>query len=383
MKLYTQLLVLLMATLFFTACNKDETTDEKDMPSTYNFNNVSFSGQTERLDMLAELTAEMKKTNNGETIDATVLANMFSNTGSPFTNSALNASTKDLQSKCFSTNSGSIYSTSTFDYLLNYLASASADAGNTWSPGNAGVATSGTKAYFFDDYGVEYTQIIEKGLMGAVFYYQAAEVYTRDGKIGDAVDNTTVTPGEGTDMEHHWDEAFGYLGIPTDLTVANFEEKLANGEVRYHGKYAEIGQDAGLNTVQNLINALIKGRFGISNNETSLKEDAAIELRKEWEMVLVTTAIHYLNSAQSNFADDALRNHALSEAYAFIISLYYNSDKLISTTDLETVKAYFQETPPGSPQPIPSFLNVTNQDLIDAKNTLSNTYGLNSVKDIL
>jgi len=67
--------------------------------------------------------------------------------------------------------------------------------------------------------------------MGAVFYYNIAEVYTRPGKIGASVDNIIVTPEEGTDMEHHWDEAFGYFGAPIDfsssVTVnANIKHKV-------------------------------------------------------------------------------------------------------------------------------------------------------------
>ena len=376
-----QHLFLALAIVFtFSSCEKDD--DKSEIPTTYNFENVSFSGQTARLDMLAEITAEMKKSNSGNTVDANVLLNMFANANSPFATADLNTSGKDLKSKCFSAGGG-VYSASTFEYLMNYLGGISAQAGNTWSPGNAGVATSGSKAYFFDAYGVEYTQIIEKGLMGAVFYYQAAEVYTRPGKIGDAVDNTIVTDGKGTDMEHHWDEAFGYFGVPTDITVANFGSKLNDGEVRYHGKYAEVGQDAGLNTIQKVLDQFIKGRYGISNNEYDLRDEAAAQLRAEWEKVLATTAIHYINSAQDNFADDALRNHALSESYAFIISLNYNSDKLISATELATITGYMQETPPGSPNPVPSFINVTNQDLTTVKNTLSSVYGLDAVKDIL
>ena len=28
---------------------------------------------------------------------------------------------------------------------------------------------------------------------------------------------STVEEGKGTDMQHHWDEAFGYFGVPTDF----------------------------------------------------------------------------------------------------------------------------------------------------------------------
>ncbi|MGB1247412.1 MAG: DUF4856 domain-containing protein [Chitinophagales bacterium] len=363
------------------SCDGDAIENEDfQLPITYNFDNVSYSGQTARLDMLAELTTEMKKANNGQTIDGAVLANMFANENSPFADSELNSTTKQLKNKCYSAQ-GAAYNDFVFEYMMGRLAAKSVDAGNTWAPNQAGVATSGSKAYFFDEYGVEYTQIIEKGLMGAIFYYQAAESYTRESKIGTGVDNTTVTDGKGTDMEHHWDEAFGYFGAPKDLKGSNIEIKIDNGEARYHAKYSEVGQLVGLNTTDKVMIQFIKGRWAISNKNNEMKNEAAAQVRAEWEMVLATTAIHYLNSAQANFSDDALRNHALSEAYAFIMSLHYNSDKLISTTDLLATLGLFETTPPGSPQPVPYFLDVTTGDLTTAKNNLSSVYGLDAVKD--
>ena len=70
-----------------------------------------------------------------------------------------------------------------------------------------------------DANGIEYTQLIEKGLMGAVFYYQITNVYLGDGKMD--VDNADqVDPDNGkyyTTMEHHWDEAFGYFSDAVDF----------------------------------------------------------------------------------------------------------------------------------------------------------------------
>lgn len=374
------MLMMLAGTLFLASCKKKEEEHDHDhhddvptLPTTYNFTNVDYSGQTDRLDMLGELTTELKKANSGNLVDSATLFNMFSNSNSPFTQSNLNTSTKQLKSKTY--NSVGAPNTAYFEYLMARQADISSQAGNTWSSGNAGVATSGTKAYFFDENGVEYTQLIEKGLMGAVFYYQVAETYTRPGKIGDAVDNTNVVQGTGTDMEHHWDEAFGYFGAPIDYSSTNLSTE------RYHAKYAKKGDAVGLNTIEKVMTQYIKGRWGISNKNYTYRDDAAAQLRKEYEMVLVTTAIHYLNSAKTNFSDDALRNHALSEAYAFIFSLAYNSDKLISATDLNTVKGYFETT--AGPTTVPSFINVTVTDINSAINTLSSTYDLDSVKDNL
>lgn len=371
--------VLLGAVLFTASCKKDDPDPANSgpvQPKTYSFDNVSYSGQTTRLDMLAELTSEMKKPASGTAVDGQVLLDMFANENSPFTDGSLNSATKQLKNKCFDA-AGEAPKASTFEYYMTRLGSLSAQHTGTWAPGTAGVATSGSKAYYLDENGVEYAQIVEKGLMGAVFYYQIAETYTRDGKIGNSVDNTTVTDGKGTDMEHHWDEAFGYFGAPVDLTEANYADK----SLRYHAKYATKGSKAGLNTVGNVMDQFIKGRFSISNKNYTARDEAAAQLRKEYEMILVTTAIHYINGAISNFSDDAKRNHELSEAYAFIISLHYNSDKLISDADLTMVKDYFRLDMGG--HKVPSFLNITTAKLNEAKDKLSTVYSLDAVKDQL
>ena len=363
--------------IMMASCKKDEPSAEVPVatvfPSTYNFDNVSYKGQTQRLDMLEAMTAELKKANAGTQVDSSLLARMYSNSGNPFGDASLDGSGKQLKNKTYS--SVGAFNASYFEYLMKRQGDISQFAGNTWSAGSAGVATSGTKSYFFDENGVEYTQIIEKGLMGAVFYYNIAEVYTRPGKIGASVDNIIVTPEEGTDMEHHWDEAFGYFGAPIDFSSS------VTVNARYHAKYSKKGQTAGLETTDKVMGQFIKGRYGITNKNYDYRDQAATQLRVEYEKILVTTAIHYLNSSKSNFADNALRNHALSEAYAFIFSLAYNSDKVISNTDFDMVKSYFEVA--AGPTTVPSFLAITVADINSAIDKLSSVYSLDAVKATL
>lgn len=364
--------------IMMASCKKDEPSVEEVpvatvFPSTYNFDNVSYTGQTKRLDMLEAMTAELKKANAGTQVDSSLLARMYSNSGNPFGDASLDGSGKQLKNKTYS--SVGAFNASYFEYLMKRQGDISQFAGNTWSAGSAGVATSGTKSYFFDENGVEYTQLIEKGLMGAVFYYNIAEVYTRPGKIGASVDNIIVTPEEGTDMEHHWDEAFGYFGAPIDFSSS------VTVNARYHAKYSKKGQTAGLETTDKVMNQFIKGRYGITNKNYNYRDQAATQLRVEYEKILVTTAIHYLNSAKSNFSDNALRNHALSESYAFIFSLAYNSDKVISNTDFDLVKSYFEVA--AGPTTVPSFLAITVADINSAIDKLSSVYSLDAVKGSL
>ena len=74
----------------------------------------------------------------------------------------------------------------------------------------------GTPAVYTDDNGVDLTQMINKVLIGAVPYYQATRVY-----LGGLLEDENGSPVEGksyTEMEHHWDEAFGYFGAARDYS---------------------------------------------------------------------------------------------------------------------------------------------------------------------
>ena len=366
--------------LLITSCGEDEgvtpppTPPGPTLPEAYSFDNVSFSGQTDRLNMLAEMISTIDEVTSGTAPDATTLLNMYANENDPFSDANLNASSKDLRSKTYS-GLGAIDANEIEAYINAFVQDAAIYKDSTWAPGQPGIVTKadGSGSYFLNADGVEYSEIIEKTLMHAVFYYQACEVYTREGKIGDAVDNTIVTPGKGTDMEHHWDEAFGYWGVDTNVTASNFE----SSNLKYFGKYAKKGETVGLPTFQNLLTAFISGRYAISTMDYTSRDEAAQEVRQHWEMVSVTTGIHYLNGAIANVGDDAKFYHELSEAYTFIQGLAYNQDRLISTSDWAAMLRLLEVNEEAS------FTGVSVADLNSIKDQLASIYGLEAVKDQL
>ena len=372
-------LIVLSGAITFNSCKREGCTDHKalnydskaeksdgscvydtayNVPSTYDFANVSYSGQTERLDMLGELVNEMKKGNTqGTVLSAQKLKEMFSNEGGHFSFTSAN----QLKNKTFADD------VTVFEDYMDKLAAASAST-TPGSNGVAGVVTSandGSKKYLFDENGVEYLQLIEKGLMGAVTYYQATSVYLSEDKVGDAIDNTTVEEGKGTKMEHHWDEAFGYFGVPKDFPG----NKTG---IRYYGKYCD-ARDGKLNSNKALMEAFIKGRAAISNKDMETKEQMIKVVREEWEKVIAATAISYLNEAKNNFADDALRNHELSEALAFIKALKYNSAKKITNAQIDTAVSTLSG----------NFYNITQSSIESARDQLSTIYGFDSIKTSL
>jgi len=361
-KIYTHpLWFVFFGIILLSACNEDsDNAPSYNVPETYSFQNVNYSGQTTRLNMMEAMTAYMKTGNEGAILEAQQLKNMYANTNNAFEDESLNNASKDLKSKTFELDQGM------FEDFMEALAQASQSAGQTGSNGTAGIVTSGdgSRSYLLDANGYEYTQIIEKGLMGACFYFQATAVYLSEEGIGAAVNNTEVTEGEGTTMEHHWDEAFGYLGVPTTFP-ADTES------ARFWGKYCN-DRDALLGT-NDIMEAFIKGRAAISAKDMDTKNEMVPVIRETWEKIAAGTAIHYINSALDNFSDDALRNHALSEAWAFVLSLKYNPERKVSLEQIEEIHQLLGD----------NFYEVSSDDLNTAKDRLADWYSLEDIKNNL
>ncbi|MFT5822662.1 MAG: hypothetical protein ACI8ZM_003918 [Crocinitomix sp.] len=325
------------ATNYSEKAKKDDgscTYQELSIPSTFNFTDdagnstVSFGGQTERLNQMEEMTTYMKSgTTTILTNDA--LTAMFENTDDNGGGNFTFSSTKQLQNKCFATD------LTLFEGYLTALAIASEDYAEVAESGQAGVLSSGSSTYLFASNGIEYTQVIEKGLMGAVFLNQATNIYFGSGKMN--VDNSVaVNSADGkhyTEMEHHWDEAFGYFGAPVDF--------LTNTDsLRFWAKYCD-KQNTALGSNAIIMNAFLKGRALISQGfETSMRDEQIEIIRKEWERVSASQAVTYLEGAKDNFGtDNAKFLHELSEAYAFVLSLKYLplETRVISFTEIETI----------------------------------------------
>ena len=329
------------------------------IPTTYNFTNANYLGQTQRIAMMDALSTYMKTGNtSGTTVDAVVMKNMYANSGNPFSDSTLNASGKQLKSKTFALDQA--FFEACFDSLalnsLSTVAGTNGAAGVVVSPNDA------TKKYLCSATGVEYNQLITKGLMGAVFYYQATSVYLEN--ISTA-DNATIVSGQGTAMEHNWDEVFGYFGVPSDFPTT------VTG-LKYWGSYSN-QRNGVLASNAPLMTALLKGRAAISNQDYTTRDAMVTDIRGAWEKIAVGSAIHYINAAKDDITDDALRNHALSECLGFVMSLKYNINKKISDTELNQVKAYLGN----------NFYTVSINNLDNAKNLLSTIYNLDAVKDNL
>ncbi len=358
-------LIALMATTV-VSCGSDDDTNSYNVPGSYNFSNASYSGQTSRINMLKELTTYMKTAHDGTAVDAQQLKNMYANTNYTWTSSPFTSTqpTKQLKSKT---------ATGEADILENWmdkLATISATS-TVGSNGTAGMVTSlsGNKKYIFDENGFEPIQLIDKGIMGSVFYYQGTSVYLSDAKVGGANNDELVVDKNYTEMQHYWDEAFGYGSFPIDLSAANIGTKNTDGELSYYSKYLKKAHDANLTTVDELMQkGFITGRAAIDNKDYTARDKAITIVQSQWEMINVAAGLHYLNAALSNLGDDALRNHELSEAYAFINALKFNEARTMTIPEVDAVLNTL-----GS-----NFYTITAAQINDAKTVIADKYGVNA-----
>lgn len=358
--------LLALVSIALVSCDKDDdNTTTTSLPSTYNFKNVSHSGQDQRLDMLSEVSSYVKSTNDGSAINETQLINMLTNQNYTWANADLNSSTKQIADKMDSEGGIAIGA------WIKSLAQLSQNPASG-SNGTAGLVMSnaGTKQYLFNEKGVELAQLIEKGSMGALSFYQATTVYFGSGKMD--VDNETVEPGDGTEMQHHWDEAFGYWGVPNDFGSAGFVYDESADYDRFWAKYTN-ELNSVLNTNSMMMQGFIKGRNAINTKDYTTRNQSIEDLRNTWEKISAAMAIHYLNGGKADFADDALRNHQLSEAIAFLWNVRFSPNQKLTDVEIDDLIS----------QNLDNLYDVTVADINTVIDKLATTYGLNDVKDQL
>jgi hypothetical protein len=375
LRLLTNKAVLFLALGALVACSDDDDQGQApetlDTPLTYEFRRdgqttVSYSGQTERLNQLAEMKVILTEGDKGNTVSAQALKDMFANTNGNGGGNFSFTSSKQLKNKTFDLDQ------TYFEDLFDSVATISANAGAvTASNGVAGIANrSGSKTILVNRNGREFTQIIEKGIMGATFYNQIVNTYLTDEKIGDQVNNADLVAGKNyTDMEHHMDEAFGYLGAPVDFS-SNYN---GTGSVRYWGAYSNTADD-NIQMNDRLMTPFKRARAAIAEGKLSFRDAEVAKIYAELEVLIAATAIHYANEAKAATVDGD-RLHVLSECYAFTRAFRYSNTnhRKLSQTEVETLLGYIGE----------NFWETTETGLNQLIEKLASTYGLESVKNEL
>lgn len=342
-----KIIVLLISLLIgMTACTRNN--DDDDMmvavstPETYSFlrdgnSTVSFSGQTTRIQMANEIINHMKDFSATET----TLLNMFSNKNNSFSNEALNSSSKNVKSKTaaskdfFESNaSGSAAVRADFEGWLTAQVDEVFPAQNTVaSEGIAGQIADGSSTRYVNAKGLEYNQALNKSLIGALMVDQILNNYISTsvldaGSNKDNNNNDVVVDGKGyTNMEHKWDEAYGYL-YGTSADKANPNATIGSDDSFLNKYLGKVDSDSDFSGIaQTIFEAFALGRAAIVAKDYTLRDAQTAILRENISQVVAVRAVYYLQQGKNLLAaetpDYGAAFHDLSEGYGFVYSLQF------------------------------------------------------------
>lgn len=350
MKSLRLILLLSIITVPLISCSSNSDDDPSiDVPPTYSFtrngeSTVSFSGQTARIKMATELIGAV---NDFENSTESLLLEMYRNQTSeggdanPFADPQLNAETKNLKSKVAASR----------DYFFTN-ASLSADLKNDFEEwisaqvnevfpnenelaeaGKAGQIADGSRTRYVSGKGLEYNQLIAKGLIGALMTDQMLNNYLSTAVLDEGSnreDNDAEILVEGknyTNMEHKWDEAYGYI-YGTSADPANPNATIGEDDRFLNSYTAQVSDDEDFaDLAEDIFEAFKLGRAAIVAGEYDMRDKQANIIRENISKVSAVRAVYYLQAGKNaliqNTPNYGSAFHALSEAYGFIYSLQF------------------------------------------------------------
>ncbi|MGY6647684.1 DUF4856 domain-containing protein [Wenyingzhuangia sp. IMCC45574] len=308
-----------------------------EVPTSYEFtrNNestVSYGGQTTRLKQVSEIGAALTNTDllkiNGKISNMFKLGEGFEDASIDQTSieaskrkivRAKTAHSTGLFANGISNNSDAIKAV--FDgYISKQVAEVFPNWEVTAAAGTAGVAD----GRYVNAKGLEYNQAFLKSLIGGLVADQILNHYTN--RLDDNYDNTnsykdeheagTLASGKTyTTMEHHWDEAYGYVyGVAAaeDVLLQKYINKV-EGDTDFKG------------IAQKIHDAFLIGRAAVVAKNYTVRDAAVEVIREEISKVIAIRAVYYLQQGKAKLAARETAFHDLSEGYGFIYSLQFIS----------------------------------------------------------
>lgn len=257
-------------------------------------------------------------------IDATTLADMFSNTNNPFydiSTNTIDVSGEELNSSGLQLRNAVASSLSAADAegirskiqgYFSPLETASQFVTNTASPGHAGKLGN----YLVDARGIEIAQVIQKSLIGALQFDYIANVLLDEGL--NAENKALAEDHNYTQLEHNWDVAYGLLTLnPIFLEGATDASRNTNefGLGAYLWEYNKAAY-------ADIYPSFLKGRAAIVNNDRDQYVALATSIRMNMEKAMANAALGYLNKWKTG-ETEAARAHAIAEGLGFIYSLRF------------------------------------------------------------
>lgn len=375
-------IMLIAIPLLFISCDNDDddTTNLVTAPDAYEFlrdgvSTVSFTGQTARLNMADEIYLAL----NANSKSKAQILEMF-NDGKGFTGSGLDDSGKKVGSKTASgclhgvmATTKSRFTTMIEDYADNVIPAWSATAAN----GKAGLLTDTKRSIHVNANGWEIDQTFIKGIIGAMCVDQIVNNYLDPCQLdsGSRKDDNTngVLSGDKnyTDMEHKWDEAFGYLyGQEDNAKRADLGSSPTGNGTTLNKYFKKINDSNEPGLAQTVFDAFKLGRAAIVAGNYDLRDQQAAIIQIHLSKVIGYKAVDYIDSyLAKKDATPADAIHALSEGYGFILSLVFTNDG--------TGKPYFSQTEvDGMLSKMTNFWSIKDADLTSIKNDIKSKFNI-------
>ena len=384
--------LLVVGSLFNSCSNDDDGSGENQVtaPATYTFtrdgnSTVSYSGQTTRIQMAQELIDALTDADRTEAeIDA-----MFAHVenDADFSDADLNASDKSVRSKTaastdyFSANTTDAnaikadfdvwIAAQVDDVFLNWnTAAVAGTAGNIQEAG-------GGSTRYVNAKGLEYNQAVNKSLIGALMVDQALNNYLSPAVLDEGTntaDNDSdivVADKDYTNMEHKWDEAYGYVyGLNADSASPNIDLGADSFLNKYIGRVEDDADFTGI--ADDIYQAFKLGRAAIVAKNYTVRDEQAEIIREKISEVIGIRAVYYLQQGKANLGiDNASAFHDLSEGFGFIYSLQFTrmpNTNLPYFTKTE-VDAFVETLTSGN-----GFWDISDEDLDTMSNTIADEF---------
>lgn len=264
--------------------------------------------------------------------------------------------------------------------------------------------------------GLDYQQLVQKFLLGAIAFSQGADDYLDDTDAGKGLLASNATADDGaaySALEHAWDEGFGYFGAAQDYAAYTDDEiASAGGRDDWQGLHDSNG-DGAIDLISEVnwgasVNAAKRDRGAVEPTDFSGQAFAAFRAGRAliarvdgeldatqmqtlkghrdvavdaWEKAIAATVVHYINDVLQDMAAEAdyvFLDHAKhwSELKGFALSLQFNPRSSVSDSDFEQLHQLIGTAPalPGQ-----AGFEAYRGDLLTARGILGRAYGFAEV----
>ena len=364
-------LVMITGLLFFTACKKDNNsnnnpgTSKYTVPDTYQFANADSLTAKTYLSMIGQMEALINNANNGNAVSSTQLILMYVNSGDYFRDTTFNSNTINLNSSGLQLKNGTV---ATGQALIQAILDSIGIDSQTGLPASNGVAGVSDLNTLLGANGIYWRQYFIKTVMGAVIGHLITDVF-----LGDSLNSST---NGMTAKQHAWDNAFYLWCVP-----GNFPANRTG--VKYWGSYTSqidsgiakpVLNLTGINADTTLLNAFLKGRAALANNDSATAVAQANIIIPFFETMEAAAALHETNEAKGNLPNGAAAVCGnLSESFGFWTALGLNPHKKISNADYQAVLALY-----GT-----NFYTITPTGIQAIQDKISSIYGWDAIKSNL